>query len=382
MSNRGRYRGGVLPDATRRAAPNWRARDDWAAPTVPELRRIDGPRPIQRLGESSAPTPAAIRAPAPVRPRERVPGGIALDGLDQQDVDESAQFSWHDLLWRIKRMDFGPGRGANYELDLRERIRTSVGTAFPIAVLNLKGGVGKTSVVEALGSTLASVRRDPVIGIDLDGGDLSDRHGRRSHLNMLDLLQDITVTRYSDVRAHTYMNSSGFEVLGLPDYVNTNWRVERQDFIKVFSILRKHYSLVLIDCVKALNSTVMEAVLPESRALVVVSSASIDSIKKTKTTLEWLRRNGYAKLIASTVLAVNHTEPRELDTLAGKELEQLAAQVAATVVLPFDRHIHEGREIGIDRLSKESRRCYLELAAAVAERFPGRDVRRNDYRSW
>nr|WP_253851742.1 MinD/ParA family protein [Mycobacterium sp. 1423905.2] len=333
--------------------------------------------PVGHRDES--PTPTAIPAPAPA-PRERVPGGTALDALDQQEVEISSGLRWHDLMWRIKRMDFGPGKGAGYEGQLRDHIRTPVGTAFPIAVLNLKGGVGKTSVVEALGSTLAGVRKDPVIGIDLDGGDLSDRHGRRSHLNMLDLINDITVTRYSDVRAHTYMNSSGFEVLGLPDYADTNWRVERQDFIKVFSILRKHYSVVLIDCVKALNSGVMEAVLPESRALVVVSSASIDSIRKTRTTLEWLRRNGYPKLIASTVLAINHTEPRALETLACKELEQLSAQVAGTVVLPFDRHIHEGKEIGVDRLSKESRRCYLELAAAVADLFPGRGVPRN--RQW
>ena len=72
------------------------------------------------------------------------------------------------------------------------------------------------------------------------------------------------------------------------------------------------------------------------------------------------------------MLAVNHVEPRKPDTVAGKELEQLSAHVAAAVVLPFDRHVHEGREIGLDKLSKDSRRCYLELAAALANMFPSR----------
>lgn len=300
--------------------------------------------------------------------RERVPGGTALDGLTQEDTDDAPRSGWRELLSRITRLDRGPAK--DYELELREHIRAPLGSAFPIAVLNLKGGVGKTTVVEALASTFADVRDDRVIAVDLDGGDLSDRHGRPSRLSMYDLLNDYSVTRYPDVRAHTFMNSSGLEVLGPPDYAHTNWRVERPDVVKTFSILRKHYSVVLVDCVKTLKSSLMEGVLPESQALVVVTSTSIDAIKKTRITLEWLRNNGYQKLIASTVLAINHTAPAGLDILSCKELEQLSAQVAATVVLPFDRHIHEGKEIGLDRLSRRSRRCYLELAAALAELFP------------
>jgi chromosome partitioning protein len=309
----------------------------------------------------------------PVR-RERIQGGTALDGLDQQDADGSARSSWRDLLYRVTRINLGPGKDSIYELGLRERVRTAMGSAFPVAVLNLKGGVGKTAVVEALGSTFADVRDDRIIAVDIDAGDLADRHGRRNPLSMADLLLDDAVTRYSDVRAHTYMNSFGLEVLGLPDYARTDWRPERHDVVKAFSIIRNHYSVVLVDCVKALKSSVMEAVLPESRALVVVTSTSIDAIRKTITTLEWLRNNGYQKLIESTILAVNRIEPGKVDMVAGKELERLCTHVAATVVLPFDRHVHEGKEIALDRLSKESRRCYLEMAAALAGMFPSRGM--------
>lgn len=65
-----------------------------------------------------------------------------------------------------------------------------MGNAFPIAVLNLKGGVGKTAVVEALGSTFADVRNDRIIAVDIDSGHLADRHGRRNALSMADLLLD------------------------------------------------------------------------------------------------------------------------------------------------------------------------------------------------
>jgi MinD-like ATPase involved in chromosome partitioning or flagellar assembly len=311
--------------------------------------------------------------PQPVR-RVANPGGMALDCIEQLAEQSPARRDWRDLIHRYLGIDLGPSRGAAHENALREQIRTPVGGAYSIAVLNLKGGVGKTAVVEALGSTFASVRSDRVVAVDLDAGDLADRHGRRNNLSLVDLLSDQSVARYADVRAHTFMNSSGLEVLGLPDYARGNWSISRQDFVKAFSILRNHYSLVLMDCPKTLNSGVMEAVLPESRALVVVTSTSIDAIQKTRTTLEWLSNNGYRKLIGSTVLAVNHVERTKLSTLAAAELEQLSAHVAATVMLPFDRHVHQGKEIGIDRMSKESRHCYLEMAAALARTIPSRQL--------
>ena len=297
---------------------------------------------------------------------------MALDTLEQQHMEEAGRAGWRDLIYRVTGIDLGPSKDAAYELGLRDRIRAPVGAAFPIAVLNLKGGVGKTAVVEALGSTFADVRHDRTIALDVDAGDLAERHGRPSLLNMADLVTDESVLRYSDVRAHTYMNSFGLEVLGLPDYARTDWRLERRDAVKAFSILRGHYSLILVDCVKALNSSVMEAVLPEARALVVVSSAGIDAVRKTRTTLEWLCHNGYQRLMPATVLAVNHIAPAKLDAVAAKELERLSKQVAATVMLPFDRHVHSGKEIGLDQLSRESRRSYLEMAAALADMFPGR----------
>lgn len=302
-------------------------------------------------------------------PRGPVPGGIALDAIEPE---APARRNWRDTVQRYTGLDLGQGREAAYENALCDQIRTPVGGAHCIAVVNLKGGVGKTAVVESLGSTFASIRSDRVIAVDTDAGDLSDRHGRRHPLSLADLLTDRSVARYADVRAHTYMNSSGLEVLGPPDYATSHWDISRQDFVKAFSILRSHYSLVLVDCPKTLKSGVMEAVLPESRALVVVTSTSIDAVQKTHIALEWLRSNGYRKLLESTVLVVNHIERTKPSTLAAKGIDDLSAYVAATVALPFDRHVHQGTEIGLDRLSRESRRCYLEMAAAVARTFPQR----------
>lgn len=304
---------------------------------------------------------------APVGPDPRL-GATEIDRFERREA-ASGGIDWRRVLQRVTGIDVGPGKAAAHERDLRDRIRRPLGGAFPIAVLNVKGGVGKTTVVEILGSTFAEVRDDRILALDLDAGDLGERHGQRNPLSVADLLLGQPVKQYPDIRALTYMNSAGLEVLGLPDQSRTDWRLQRQDVAKAFTMLRHQYSVLLVDCVKALNSSVMDAVLPESRALVLVTSASIDAVRKTQTSLEWLWHNGYRSLLRSTVLAVNHIEPAKTHSVAAAELERLSGLVAATVVLPFDRHVHEGRKIALERLSKRSRRSYLELAAALADMF-------------
>jgi hypothetical protein len=64
--------------------------------------------------------------------------------------------------------------------------------------------------------------------------------------------------------------------------------------------------------------------------------------------------------------------------LVENELEQLSSQVAATGVLPFDKHGHEGKEIALERLSKQSRLRYLQIAAVLADMFSRRGIDRPD----
>ncbi|MBO0864284.1 MAG: MinD/ParA family protein [Mycobacterium sp.] len=385
MNNRGPNRGVVqqsMPPVGRQNPPP-RRRPSPGQPLPPRARPNPPPWPRQDVS-GYRPPPANVgaatvpgtRVPTPPPTHPRAPGMVPLERLDEQETDVPAESGWRARLARLTPITLGPSKEQAYERGLQDRVRVPLGSAFPIAVLNLKGGVGKTAVVEALGSTFAEVRDDRVIAVDVDAGDLADRHGRRNALNMVDLLADRSLARYLDVRAHTHRNGSGLEVLGLPDYAQSEWRIERDDVGKAFSILRNHYSVMLVDCGKALKSSVTQAVLSEARALVVVTNTSIHAIRKTQTTLEWLAHNRYQKLIDSSVLVINHTEQGKPNALVNKELQQLSARFAANrvVVLPFDRHVYEGKEITLPRLSKKSRRGYLELAAALADVFPRRDV--------
>lgn len=301
-------------------------------------------------------------------------GLLTLDYLDIKRKQVPAKKGWRAALYKAMRINLGPGKDESYELNLCDQASRIVRTPFLIAVLNLKGGVGKTVVCEALGSTFAKVRGDRVINMDLDAdcGNLIDRHGRQSSLSLLDLASDTSVTRYLDVRAHTSMNAARLEVLAAPDYAHTDRHVERDDLLNAMAILREHYSLVLMDCGTTLKSPVMDVVLRETRALVIVTSASIDAMKETETTLERLHSSGFQHLLESAVLVINHTEPGKPNVLVSKAVEQFARRLRPdrVIVLPFDRHVHEGREIILELLSRKSQRRYLQMAAALSEMFP------------
>jgi MinD-like ATPase involved in chromosome partitioning or flagellar assembly len=322
-------------------------------------------RPVPALREPLVPAHAHTHPPA--RP-------VALDQLDIKRRKVPAKQGWRGALYALARINLGPGKDESYELALQERVRRIVRTTFPVAVLNLKGGVGKTVVVEALGSTFAEVRGDRVIAVDLDTdcGNLIDRHGRESSLSIVDLVSDTSVTRYLDVRAHTSMNGSRLEVLDGPNYARTDRPIDRDDFDKALPILKEHYSLVLMDCGTGLKTDIMDGILREARGLVIVTSASIDAMRETDMTVEWLRQNGYQRLLESAILVINHNDRGKPNVDVDRAVEQWSRQIRNEhiVILPFDGHVHEGKEMTLELLNKKSRRRYLQIAALLADTFP------------
>lgn len=316
---------------------------------------------VTEPGSSVTGPPPSVTEPAPsvTEPERPKP----------QDTELPARPRWRGLFTRLPRPSRGASKERTYELGLRQRVSAPVGSTFTIAVVNLRGGVGKTAVVEALGSTFADARDDRVIAVDVDAGDLIDRHGQRNSLRIVELLSQRSVVRYLDLRAQAHRNSSGLEVLW---HAERDRPLERDDVVQAISALENRYSVVLVDCGKALKSSVAEAVLAKSHALAVVTDASLNAIRQTRITLDWLADNGYGDLLRATILVINHTEQQKPNALADKELRQLLRHFAAkrVVALPFDPHLHEGKEIVLARLSRQSRRRYLEMAAVLADMFP------------
>ena len=111
-------------------------------------------------------------------------------------------------------------------------------------------------------------------------------------------------------------------------------------------------------------------------ALIVVSSPWVDGAAAAGQTMDWLANRGMTGLLHRTVVVLNdsdgHADKRTRSILA----QQLAGQGQAVVEVPFDGHLRPGGVIDrTTEMSAPTRRCFVEIAAALAEHFPAHDDR-------
>jgi MinD-like ATPase involved in chromosome partitioning or flagellar assembly len=259
-------------------------------------------------------------------------------------------------------------------MDLVQRARTPVaGGHHRVAVLSLKGGVGKTTTTVGLGSTLASVRGDRVIAVDAnpDRGTLSDKLRLETAATVRDLLnEEDQVRRYADVRAYTTQSPSGLEVLASDRDPTVSVAFSDQDYVDVARVLEHYYSVSITDCGTGLLHSAMAGVLRLADQIVLVSSPSVDGARSASATLDWLAAHNYGDLVRGAVVVLSAIRPRSKSAVDLARLEQhFAARCRAVVRIPYDAHLEEGAEVDLTQLSRATADAYLVLAAEVGDGF-------------
>jgi MinD-like ATPase involved in chromosome partitioning or flagellar assembly len=258
--------------------------------------------------------------------------------------------------------------------ELTARARTPVtGGHHRVAVLSLKGGVGKTTTTVSLGSTLASLRGDRVIALDAnpDRGTLSDKLRLETTATVRDLLNERDqIQRYADVRAYTTQAASRLEVLASDRDPTVSVAFSEQDYSDVTQVLEYHYSICLTDCGTGLLHSAMTGVLRLADQIVLVSSPSVDGARSASATLDWLQAHGYGDLVRHAVVVLAVIRPRRKSAVDLGRLEQhFAARCRAVVKVPYDAHLDEGAEVELGRLNRATADAYLMLAAEIGDGF-------------
>jgi MinD-like ATPase involved in chromosome partitioning or flagellar assembly len=258
--------------------------------------------------------------------------------------------------------------------DLVQRARTPVaGGHHRVAVLSLKGGVGKTTTTVGLGSTLASQRGDRVIAVDAnpDRGTLSDKLRLETAATVRDLLnEEGQIHRYADVRAYTTQSPSGLEVLASDRDPTVSVAFSDQDYVDVARVLEHYYSVSITDCGTGLLHSAMAGVLRLADQIVLVSSPSVDGARSASATLDWLAAHHYGDLVRGAVVVLSAIRPRSKSAVDLARLEQhFAARCRAVVRIPYDAHLEEGAEVDLAQLSRATADAYLVLAAEVGDGF-------------
>jgi len=317
---------------------------------------------------------------------------LPYPALDREPARESADSLTAEFLLHGKRPAPGAGwRRAIYlatggklrigesaadtqHRDLVNRVKTPVaGGHHRVAVLSLKGGVGKTTTVVGLGATLASFRGDRVIAVDAnpDRGTLSDKVRLETAATIRDLLNERgQVHRYADVRAFTTQASSRLEVLASDRDPGVSVAFSAGDYCDAAGVLENFYSICITDCGTGLLHSAMSGVLRMADQVVLVSSPSVDGARSASATLDWLDAHDYGTLVKNAVVVLSAIRRRSRSTVDLDRLEaHFAGRCRAVVRIPYDSHLEEGAEVELELLSGETAQAYLALAATVGDGF-------------
>ncbi len=262
--------------------------------------------------------------------------------------------------------------------DMISRARTPVAAGhYRVAVLSLKGGVGKTTTVVGLGSTLASLRGDRVIAIDAnpDRGTLSDKLTPQTSATVRDLLDDRgQIHRYADVRGFTSQAPSRLEVLASAQDPNVSEAFSEADYRAACLVLERFYSICLTDCGSGLMHSAMAGVLRLADQIVLVSTASVDGARSASACMDWLTAHGHEDLVRNGVVVLTGVRRRasrtavDLDVLEG----HFAARCRAVTQVPFDPYLAQGADVELDQMRRATASAFLELAALVGDGFSRR----------
>lgn len=348
---------------------------DWFAATPPTGIPLD-PIPAAAYHSRQAVEPA-VPSYRPTVPPTPYPDLSTTSLL--KPVKPAPTSGWRKWLYVAsgKLINVGDGPRATRYSTLAAQVNRPLSGCYKIALLSLKGGVGKTTITATLGGTFASIRGDRVVAVDAnpDRGTLSQKVPLETPATVRHLLRDAEgVERYSDIRRYTSQGPSRLEVLASESDPAVSEAFSAEDYAGALEVLERFYSLVLTDCGTGLMHSAMSAVLSKADTLIVVSSGSVDGARSASATLDWLDAHGHDDLVRNSVCVINAVRPRSGKVDMRKVVDHFSRRCRAVLLVPFDPHLEEGAEIDLARLKPRTREALVELAAVVANGFPAAEA--------
>jgi MinD-like ATPase involved in chromosome partitioning or flagellar assembly len=322
---------------------------------------------------SPPPRPSASYAPGQY-------GAMAHLGLSGPLGQNSAPELSSDRLLRkrpgdhpgLSRVRSG-GKAAQVRMQKVAVLRTPVLQCYKIAVISLKGGVGKTTTTTALGATLATERQDRVLAIDAnpDAGTLSRRVQRETSATIRDLVAEIpNIANYMGVRRFTSQSRSGLEILANDADPALSTAFNDEDYRQVVGCLGQHYPIILTDSGTGLLHSAMRGVLDLADQLIIVATPSVDGAAAASTTLDWLSAHNYTDLVQRSITVVSEARKTSKMIKVKDILAHFNARCRGVVMIPHDDHLAAGAEIDLAQMKPRTREAYFNLATLVAAGFP------------
>ncbi len=280
---------------------------------------------------------------------------------------------WRSAVYRGSGhlLNPGPSVPEQRRRELERRLRTPIDGSRRVVVMSRKGGVGKTTITLALGSTFALLRGDRVIAVDAnpDAGNLAHRVAPPHDRTVTDVLRDLDqITTYAALRRYTSQAvESRLEVLASDDDPGIGMALDRDDYHRLIGLLDRFYNVILLDTGTGILDSANQGLLTEADQVVLVVRAGLDGGRAGALTLDWMDQHGFDDLVARTVVVVNAerrgSEPPEP---MRRHFEKRCARV---VTVPWDDALEPGALTDMSSLHRQTRDALIDIAAAVADNF-------------
>jgi putative peptide zinc metalloprotease protein len=288
---------------------------------------------------------------------------------------------WRRAVYRASgsAVNLGPGPRERRRAELEERLRAPVTGSRRVVVMSRKGGVGKTTMSFALGSTFASIRGDRVIAVDAnpDAGNLAHRVSRPNDLTITDVLGGIDeIHTYAQLRAYTSQSTeSRLEVLASDDDPRIGMALDRGDYHHLIGLLDRFYNLIVLDTGTGILDSANQGLLAEADQIVLVSRPGIDGGRAAALTLDWLDEHDHADLVRGAVVVINAVRPG-VGAPLGPIVAHFEQRCGRVVTVPWDPALETGAQTSLASLRPATRDGLVEVAAAVADGFADERPRR------
>ncbi|MGK2870137.1 MAG: MinD/ParA family ATP-binding protein [Mycobacterium sp.] len=327
--------------------------------------------------------------PAPGHPGQvpHPPPGSYADRIPVHDLVPVQRIpparGWRRLVFQATfgLVNLGPSPDEVRQAELESRIRGVLRGHYKIGVLG-KGGVGKTTVSASVGSVFAELRQDDrVVAVDADTafGKLGSRVDPKAIGSYWELASDQHLETFADIRSRVGNNAAGLFVLAGEGTPARRRVLDPAIYREATARLDRYFSISIVDCSSTMDSPVTQEVLRDLDALIVVSSPWVDGAAAAGQTMDWLANRGMTSLLQRTVVVLNDSDGHADKRTRGILAQQFSGQGQAVVEVPFDGQLRPGGVIAGTRvMSTQTRRKFLEIAAALAAHFPASDDRNRE----
>jgi len=245
--------------------------------------------------------------------------------------------------------------------------RRRTGPARICAVLSGKAGTGKSVIAANLAALVA---RDyglttAVIDLSLQFGDQALMFDAQPTPSLVDVLANIDALTPEFI-LDCMQDCSGVRVLASPPSPELADLVQAEHLRSILEQLRPVFDFIVLDLSSHLGDIALEAI-EESDSLVVITSASLASVKDTKLLLKVLRDLGIPA--RSLAMVLNRVEPALKMSLEGLEVNikfPINIEVPHTPV-PLHNSVTDGVPVVLSQPRLDFSVAITGIAAAVIE---------------